>query len=448
MVRISRNRIDLENARIDRAFLNKHHQVTVGGASGASSGASYTINLSNGNVFHVVLTANCTFTFSNPYASGIAHSFTLFLGQDATGGRTVTWPNAVEWAGGTAPTITSTNQQTDIYSFLTVDGGTVWFGFVGGQDYDYGLVVAPGAPENLEVTSTGDEEVNLAWDTPNSDGGAAITGYKIYRDTSAPATTLLDTVGITTTYQDTAVTNGVTYHYRVRAVNAEGDGSYSNSVSATPMERFAMSITGHDSYGTSTNATTYTKNSCAIGTAPAAGERRFVVVCAGTVLDIGDRSIVSCQIGGVNATYLATANHLTRAIVGLFIREVSTGTTANVSVTCNGNTTGVGFTVYSLVTDSYGYQAGTSANSTARPANHSLSVTEGGIAIGLATTRNGGAWSWTGLTENYDFDFETTENFSSATYEVAATDVSYDITATTASAGNERVSLVYSILPG
>jgi hypothetical protein len=101
----------------------------------ANTGATYTIDLESGNVFNLTLTGNCTYTFSNPPASGSAGAFTLIQNQDGTGSRTVAWPASVEWAGGSAPTITSTASSTDVFTFITTDGGTIWYGFTGGQDF-------------------------------------------------------------------------------------------------------------------------------------------------------------------------------------------------------------------------------------------------------------------------------------------------------------------------
>ena len=101
----------------------------------ATSGSTDTIDLEDGNVHNETLTADCTFTFSNPPASGTSGSFTLFLNQDGTGSRTATWPGSVKWAGGTAPTLTTTASRTDILVFTTIDGGTIWYGAVSGQDF-------------------------------------------------------------------------------------------------------------------------------------------------------------------------------------------------------------------------------------------------------------------------------------------------------------------------
>ena len=42
----------------------------------------------------------------------------------------VYWPG-----GGTLPEVTTTAEKTDIYSFMTFDGGSSLFGVVGGQNF-------------------------------------------------------------------------------------------------------------------------------------------------------------------------------------------------------------------------------------------------------------------------------------------------------------------------
>ena len=67
------------------------------------SGTTVTINLRDGDNFTHTLSGNTTYTFSNPAASGKTSAFTLKVTQDSTA-RTITWPTAVKWPGGTAPT--------------------------------------------------------------------------------------------------------------------------------------------------------------------------------------------------------------------------------------------------------------------------------------------------------------------------------------------------------
>lgn len=92
------------------------------------------LNCALGNVFHVSLNAAITsITFSNIPASNTAYGLTLAFTADGTA-RAVTWPAAVKWAGGTAPTLTSTNAKVDIFVLTTWDAGTTWYSMIGGQN--------------------------------------------------------------------------------------------------------------------------------------------------------------------------------------------------------------------------------------------------------------------------------------------------------------------------
>ena len=120
------------DATVSKAMMKDYSETT--NAIGATS-ASQAIDLEDGNVVTATLSvATTTFTFSNPIASDDCTSFTLILTQDGTGSRAVTWPGAVDWAGGTAPTLTTTAAAVDIITFVTVNAGTTWYGFVAGQD--------------------------------------------------------------------------------------------------------------------------------------------------------------------------------------------------------------------------------------------------------------------------------------------------------------------------
>ena len=92
--------------------------------------AAHDVDLTLGNVQTYTLSGNQTLTFSNPPASGSAGSFTLIVTNGAS--ATLTWPTSVDWAGGTAPTLTASG--IDILTFTTIDGGTIWYGFLAGAD--------------------------------------------------------------------------------------------------------------------------------------------------------------------------------------------------------------------------------------------------------------------------------------------------------------------------
>ncbi len=95
----------------------------------ATPTSTITLALTNGTVQIITLGGNVTITM--PTATS-GKSFIMYLKQDGTGSRTVTW-STVKWAGGTAPTITSTASRQDILSFFA--DGTNWYGVVVGQNY-------------------------------------------------------------------------------------------------------------------------------------------------------------------------------------------------------------------------------------------------------------------------------------------------------------------------
>jgi hypothetical protein len=98
---------------------------------GDVAGGTDAIDISSGNVVTAtVSTGTQTFTFTNPSATGKACSFTLILTNG--GSQTVNWPGSVDWAGGDAPSLTSSG--IDILTFTTVDEGTIWYGFAAGTD--------------------------------------------------------------------------------------------------------------------------------------------------------------------------------------------------------------------------------------------------------------------------------------------------------------------------
>ena len=100
-------------------------------AIGAIGGGTQDIDLTLGNVVTgTVDTSTTTFTFSNPPTTGTAGSFTLILTNG--GSQTVNWPAAVDWAGGSGPSLTSSG--IDIITFTTIDAGTIWYGFAAGLD--------------------------------------------------------------------------------------------------------------------------------------------------------------------------------------------------------------------------------------------------------------------------------------------------------------------------
>ena len=113
------------------------------------SGTTVTVDLATGSFFTAdlqSLSGNvATFTVSNtPSTSGQTTTFLLKVTQGSTA-RQFTWSSLTAfkwqkyWQPGTgwvtSPTISTTDNTEDIYSFTTYDNGTTWFGTVVGQQY-------------------------------------------------------------------------------------------------------------------------------------------------------------------------------------------------------------------------------------------------------------------------------------------------------------------------
>jgi len=111
-------------------MLPNHRTETLGNSTGTVD-----LDLVNGNTFTIYdQTGNIVFTFSNPVQDGYKASITLIISMDGAGGHTRTWPAEVIWAAGTEPTFSSGIDEVDMYTFVTVNGGTTWFGFLPGAD--------------------------------------------------------------------------------------------------------------------------------------------------------------------------------------------------------------------------------------------------------------------------------------------------------------------------
>ena len=96
--------------------------------------------------------------------------------------------------------------------------------------------VRPTEPLNLTVSRGNSQELDAAWQAPASDGGSAITGYTVQWKEAADSWDTPDDVSeetvAGTAHAITGLDNEGEYDVRVRAVNAIGDGPWSNTVTA------------------------------------------------------------------------------------------------------------------------------------------------------------------------------------------------------------------------
>lgn len=100
-------------------------------AFNAGSTTALTINLSNGTIQRVTASGSgITITLPTSVAG---KSFIVMISY--TGAQTVTWAggSTLKWSGGAAPTATSTNGKTDIFSFF--QDGTNTYGATFGANF-------------------------------------------------------------------------------------------------------------------------------------------------------------------------------------------------------------------------------------------------------------------------------------------------------------------------
>jgi len=97
-----------------------------------ASGATVTCYLNKGNEHIYDLAAGGTNTFYPMYGTR-GQKFIISLTQSATGSETVTWFSTIKWAGGSAPTLTTTASKRDTFGFVQT-GAATWDGFVVGQN--------------------------------------------------------------------------------------------------------------------------------------------------------------------------------------------------------------------------------------------------------------------------------------------------------------------------
>ena len=170
------------------------------------------------------------------------------IGNSATSGKPMLTWNAV--SGATSYKVYRATSQNGTYSLLgsvttttyvntgAKDGVTYYYKVTAVNDSGesaYSNIVSgqnkavtpkPAAPVVKIGHSASSGKPMLTW---NAVSGA--TSYKVYRATSQNGTySLLDTV-TTTSYINTGAKDGVTYYYKVKAVNSAGESAYSNTVS-------------------------------------------------------------------------------------------------------------------------------------------------------------------------------------------------------------------------
>ena len=180
-----------------------------------------TLSATNGTV-SLSGTAGLTFTAGDGFADPTM-TFTGAVASNNTALNGLSYTPASGYAGAATLTITTNDQGNTGSGGALSDTDTVAITVIG----------KPSAPLNLVATpGPGGGQITLTWQAPASTGGSAVTGYRIHRGTVSGGETFFVQVGLTLTYVDSGMANGVTRFYQVSAVNVAGEGPKSNEATA------------------------------------------------------------------------------------------------------------------------------------------------------------------------------------------------------------------------
>lgn len=115
----AQTQIDTKAASVGNAVLGTAQTFTAGQrgeVTALTSAATVTIDLANSNNYSCTMAHNIT--FANPTNVVAGQSGSIFLTQDGTGSRTGSWGTNFDWAGGTAPTLTTTAAAVDRIDYV------------------------------------------------------------------------------------------------------------------------------------------------------------------------------------------------------------------------------------------------------------------------------------------------------------------------------------------
>lgn len=113
----------MANNAITRPILTGYTEHEI--ANTATTG-TYSLDCGAANFWDLTLTGNTTIAPTNVPPATRMWAGTLAAKQDATGGRTITWPTGSKYPGGVAPPATTNANAIDLWSLMTYDAGTTW----------------------------------------------------------------------------------------------------------------------------------------------------------------------------------------------------------------------------------------------------------------------------------------------------------------------------------
>jgi uncharacterized protein YkwD len=189
------------------------------------------------NVVATAGTSQASLTWTAPASNGGAALTHYAIQFSSNNGGTWTTVNRAASTATTATVTGLVNSTSYIFRIAAVNSvGTGGYSTNSNSVRTVAQATVPAAPTNV-VATVGNGQASLTWNTPSSNGGAAITQYAIqFSSNNGGAWTTVNRAASTaTTATVTGLVNGTNYIFRIAAVNSTGIGSYStNSNSVRP----------------------------------------------------------------------------------------------------------------------------------------------------------------------------------------------------------------------
>ena len=263
--------------------------------TGTFTANSSTVTFTNGT--HLITGANTFYNLTAATSSTLTFpaSVTQTIGNTFSCVGTAANPITINSSSvGTQATLSKASGTVSCDYLLLTDsaatGGATWN--AGSNSISYsnntgwsGGMTVPSAP-TISTATSNNGQVTLSWSAP-SNGGSAITDYVVeYKLHSEPTVWSIfsDGVSVGTTAVVTGLTNGLSYDFRLSAVNVVGQSSASATSSATPASVPDAPTIGTATAGNAQATVTFTALTVATSTAwynSAWGYRAKVTVNSG-----------------------------------------------------------------------------------------------------------------------------------------------------------------------
>jgi M6 family metalloprotease-like protein len=217
--------------------------------SGAASGVTVGVpNVACSSTANITITAPVSVPSAptiGTATAGDGQATVTWTAPTDNGGSAVTGYVVTPYIGATAQTAQTFNSTATSQAVTGLTNGTAYTfkvaavnsGGTGAQSASTNAatpVGVPGAP-TIGTATAGNGQATLTWTAPASNGGSAVTGYKVTPYIGATAQTVQTFNSTATSQAVTGLTNGTAYTFRVAAVNAIGTGAQSAaSNSVTP----------------------------------------------------------------------------------------------------------------------------------------------------------------------------------------------------------------------